>query len=736
MRSQNREIFLWRPLGSENDFYLQDFSIPGCSVAILVGSAQVHGLPLPMPRSGVRRGQIRPPVCHRAMPGFFAVPAQQSPDMKAMIRSAFIYGSTSSSDQMRRRGLAFKPGRVCSLCIKAWLLFLVPWIVYGPSLFFPLFYDDLLHLALVEGRLWTDLLRPMPEYGYYRPLILLWTRVVFAVSGSFAPLVFHFSTVAIHLLNIALLVQLLRRIPTLRPFAMKGSIVFGLFPFHYQAILTPAFSLHIWQTAFFISAGILYVTAGLHTRVKHLLLLLISCLAILNHETGVLMGVFLFGVDRLAYIRSRRWLPYLIAGIGYTLLYQTLPRGSPPETMLSPAHLIERLRFAFQAFAFPLIPGLTRLLGEARLNRILGLAFLWIMLSWLVFREDSRQRAGGAGFFFFLLAIMPSVLLLPTGYFLHGPRLLYLGSVGASVFWATRLKAPPSSRLRTLHRLAFAVVIALAWIISKRQADLYAMALEPWRRIRDIPPSASVRRALLVNLPEWVAFNTRIFPLGSEGTLVFGGHLLPETILIANSALRSEVELMRADLPFHRPQDYAFQTAGQAAGPVELLHEMEKADLILFTVYREAGPQTELLLKSEARLLPLRVAFSEGLVLQEGLACARASTIRIYLRWTRHGPVSSFLSLAVHLLDSEDHILAQADGPPWYGAIPFEQIPEGESLLELRTVLLHSSAQPIAVRIGLYDWQSGRRVSIQTNPYALPVKDGTFINLPIHGCPG
>ncbi len=245
-----------------------------------------------------------------------------------------------------------------------------------------------------------------------------------------------------------------------------------------------------------------------------------------------------------------------------------------------------------------------------------------------------------------------------------------------------------------------------------------------------------MRRALLVNFPEWIAYNTRIFPLGSEGALVFGGHLLPGALLIANSAQRPEVRLLRVDLPFHQPHGYAFQPAGPLAGPAELLRELREADLILFTVYREAGPQTERLLKSEARLAPIHIAFSEGLMLQEGLVCERTSVVRIYLRWTRQGPISSSLSLAVHLLDSEKRILAQADGPPWKGAVPFEEIPLGESLLEVRTLPLRTGFSPAAVRIGLYDWQSGQPFAIQKNPYALPTEDGRFLILPIWPCPG
>lgn len=628
--------------------------------------------------------------------------------------------------------------RVGRLWAEAWLLFMPSWILYGPSLFFPLFYDDLLHLALVEGRPWMDLLWPTPEYGYYRPLVLLWTRLAFTISGHHASLLLHLGAVAVHLLNIALLVRLLRVLPPMRPFAFIAGIIFGLFPFHYQAVLTPAFSLHVWQTAFFLCMGILYAVPGLRARLRHVLLSFLFLLALLNHETAVLAGVFLAGVDRLTAVRSRRWLPYLIAGAGYALLYPALPHGRPPGTMWSPPDLAERLRFAFQALAFPLLAGLNRWLGEGKANLAFGISLIWLALRWTAIPRDFRRHTAAAGLLFFLVAILPSVVLLPAGYLLHGLRLLYLGSAGVTVFWAACLKAPPHApfRLRALYRVALVTIIMLAGAISQRQVDLYARALEPLRLVQRLPPSAPVRRALLVNFPEWIAYNTRIFPLGSEGALVFGGHLLPGTLLIANSTQRPEVQLLRVDLPFHRPHGYAFQPAGPLAGPVELLRGLQEADLILFTVYREAGPQTEMLLKSEARLVPLRVAFSEGLILEEGLVCQRATTVRIYLRWRRQGPLSSSLSLAVHLLDPERRILAQADGPPWEGAVPFEEIPFGESLLEVRTLPLRMEVPPAAVRIGLYDWRNGQRVTIQKNPYALPTEDGTFLILPIQLCSG
>ncbi len=595
-------------------------------------------------------------------------------------------------------------------------LLLPPWMIYGASVFFPLFYDDLLHLALVEGRSWPELLQPSPAYGYYRPLVLLWTAAVFRSAGVHAALVFHFSAVALHLLNIALLFQLLRRLPPLRAFAFASSLLFGLFPSHYQAILTPAFSLHLWQTFLFLSAGIVYTDRRLSPRARHAALTALFLLAALNHETAILMGLFLAGINAMASLRSRRWLPYAVAGMGYVLLYRILPRGVPPPVDLDPAGLMERGRFALQAFAFPLIPGLHRVMGAGYSGWIFAMALVWIGAAWLAMREVPRRTAGAVGALFFLLAVLPAALLLPTGYFLHGPRLLDLGSIGAALFWGSRLgaSARSPSHLRALRQFALIAVAALAAMISARQVRLHARALESIRIIRQIPNSTPARWAVWVNFPEWLADEDRVFPVGSEGALVFGGHLLPGLIFPANSSLRPHLELLQIAVPFNRPRGYAFHTSGRPVDPLGLLREMERADLILFTIYEEDGPRTEVLARGKVRLEMLHVAFSEGLILQEGAAYHCGAEIRVDLLWTRSGPpVVPFLSAAVHTTGRDGRVLGQADGPPWYGAIPFDQIPTGHRLLERRRMRLSPDAQPESVRVGLYDWRNGQRVPIQ-----------------------
>jgi len=172
-------------------------------------------------------------------------------------------------------------------------------------------------------------------------------------------------------------------------------------------------------------------------------------------------------------------------------------------------------------------------------------------------------------------------------------------------------------------------------MILSRQIDLYARSLEPLERIRRLPPIATIRLAILVNFPEWLAYNDRLFPIGSEGALVFGGHLLPGMLFRANAAVHPDVIMVQADTPFHRPRGYAFQVSGRTADPIELIRWIQQGDLIFFTVYEEKGPHTGVLMKSGLRWEDLGVAFMGGHVLRRAHAQRCASTIHLYLEMGR-----------------------------------------------------------------------------------------------------
>ena len=623
-------------------------------------------------------------------------------------------------------------GKGPRLAGRAWALFLPSWALYAPALFFPLFYDDLLHLALIEGRSPLDLLRPLPGYGYYRPLVLLWPWGVRALFGRYEAPAFHFLSLAVHLLNIALLFRVARQIPCLRPAALAAGLLFGLHPFHPQALLVPAFSLHVWQTAFFLLAVWIYLRPSRPAFARSMALALLFLMALLNHETAVLLGGILAWAAWLAGQRRWDWAPYLAAGGLYAALYRWLPRGEAPAPGLHPTELLERGRFALQALAFPLVPGLYAMGRWGGGDLALGLATAWLAIALTRGWRQGRARALWGGLALFGLGALPAGLLLPTGYFLHGPRLLYLATTGAALLWGAWLSPAPQARraFRHLQRLALIGALIAAGGMIRRQVDLHARALEPLRALIAAARWTTPRTALLVNFPEWMADRQRVFPVGSEGALIFGSHLLPGMLFLANTPARPQVEMAAIDVPFNRPEGYDFHPAGPPLPPPELARRIARADLVVFTVYAAQGPYTQVLLSDlRAALSDLGIPFAEGPFLARGAAFRCPDRLLVLLEWARRGPIAPDLSAALHGLDAEGRPIVQADGPPWAGSIPFDQIPEGTPLPDLRILPLAPGTSLAAARVALYNWKTGERL-----PIPLPSGSSAFVTLPLRPC--
>ncbi|MER3469090.1 MAG: hypothetical protein C4314_03800, partial [Thermoflexus sp.] len=215
------------------------------------------------------------------------------------------------------------------------------------------------------------------------------------------------------------------------------------------------------------------------------------------------------------------------------------------------------------------------------------------------------------------------------------------------------------------------------------------------------------------------------------GALIFGSHLLPGMLFLANTPARPQVEMAAIDVPFNRPEGYDFHPAGPPLPPPELARRIARAELVAFTVYAAQGPHTQVLLSDLRAALPdLGIPFAEGPLLARGAAFRCPGRLLVLLEWVHRGPIAPDLSAALHGLDAEGRPIVQADGPPWGGSIPFDQIPEGEPLPDLRTLPLVSGTPLTAVRVALYNWKTGERL-----PIPLPSGPTAFVTLPLRPCP-
>ncbi len=100
-----------------------------------------------------------------------------------------------------------------------------------------------------------------------------------------------------------------------------------------------------------------------------------------------------------------------------------------------------------------------------------------------------------------------------------------------------------------------------------------------------------------------------------------------------------------------------------------------------------------------------------GYTLPERTA-APGGTLDLTLYWQALAPVSTDYTVFVHLLDGEDQIRGQGDGPPAAGAYPSSFWDAGEIVVDERLVAVHADAPAGTYRlaVGLYELATDRRL--------------------------
>lgn len=114
---------------------------------------------------------------------------------------------------------------------------------------------------------------------------------------------------------------------------------------------------------------------------------------------------------------------------------------------------------------------------------------------------------------------------------------------------------------------------------------------------------------------------------------------------------------------------------------------------------------------------PLNADFSGALYLRSaGLPATvkAAQPLSLGLTWQRGDEAPATLSRFVHLLDGEDHKVAQVDGPVTdaFGPLPLAGWPQDSEIVDLLKLSVPADLPPGEYRLvtGWYDWQTGERL--------------------------
>lgn len=592
-------------------------------------------------------------------------------------------------------------------------------ILYWPTLNLPLLYDDLLHIRITGGLDFGSVWLPTEAFGFYRPLTFLPLLLIERLFGGYPAGLLHGLNIGQHALNAALLVLLAWRLRRSTWWALAAGLLFVFFPFSYQAVAVYGHNVHPTTTGILLLALHTYLSAHGGRPVWWLPTTLLFVLALLSHESAILFGPFAFLVQWAAggrfplqrdrpvthYLRAP-WFLFSLAGLLYLIGYQFLPLSRAPQADPGGGLGDDKALYILQTLAYPLV-WVARFLPPAAAN--------WVIIGSVgvvtgLFAWCGRVAARRPGLFLGLGWWAPASLLialpLSATYLLHGPRLLYLGSVGLALLWSLLLV--PFGRLsRAAPVLLLALILVQNGLFVRQKLQQYAALTGPVVVVEEaLAGRPADEGVLLVNLPQWLAPARNSYPAGVEIVSMLGDYLFVEELLAHNLGVDRPVKAVVLPEYLADPTGYRFGVHSQA-DVAELQTDWAPAGQHIFLVsYPEDGPQTTytgVVRPDPSTAEPIAVFDSYTLLAATAEQCGETTTVTLTWRGTGR-PVAPTTSIFVQQLAADGTLLAQADGPP-LGLRPDLLPLSGRTITEQRSL----PAGGDTVLVGVYDFVTGER---------------------------
>lgn len=604
--------------------------------------------------------------------------------------------------------------------------------LYAYAVRLPFFLDDGPHF-LILGQ--TDGLRHWGNFDafpFYRPFTLnVW--LLFASAG--------YPAFAMHALNVWLwaLVGVLtgaitHRLSRSRLAGVLAGCFVVLFPFAYQAVAMVAALFHL----LLMTGACLSVWAALRFydggRFRDAALCWgAAFVAIFSHESGVMLVIALplalivAGDGRRHDWRSIRrisWPVWMLAALYLALWIAFSPNEEARTLSAAPLTALAAL---LQGIAHPIIALMRPLWpqGDASAPAILLLCVATIGgLLAIVWRSRRRRPfvVAGYGVAWYLLAIIPAVLVLPPGYVLGQLRLSLLAAFGAGLLWGVAV-ARVYERRRPLA-LVMVALIAYASLsfIQMRRAEF--LALGRWNDALVALTADHHGEIALINAPMYLVPDEadRRFLLGSEGVIWTDPTLDYTQQIWMNSASAPEDVRVRAMV---NPALIAARGVGYVAHGTPLdVDALRSADWVIATRFTADGGFWPYV--AGGRRLdggaPAGVVYADIPALLNAASWsldADSGAVALYSAWRLDAPAP--VKLFAHLL-CDGELVAQADGYLLGDSYPFSAWWSGDVIHDRRLIAVPDGvgADCLDVLIGLYDESTIERLTATLDGIRLP----------------
>lgn len=625
------------------------------------------------------------------------------------------------------------------------LLGLTLWL-YAPALDFGFMWDDPLWFGRVVGKSLAELVGPMPDYQFYRPGTMLYNRLFLRADGTFPAPLMHAAQIGWHLLNVALVYALSRRLGLERGAAVAVAALIAWHPFAYQAVawaapqqpLVAALQNGAWLAYLFARRANGRLAAGLS------LALLVAALAVQESSVALavwpLLAEWALRRQREGGVRWRLALIYPLVAAGFGLLWLWLPRQSG-YTALSFEPKVAL--YLLQGFVYPLLgrpggygPGQTVAPGTLLALIVVALGGLLVAA-----HHAGRSRLAWFALTWAGLGIVPAAVGLQYSYVSLSPRLLYYSTPGVALLWAAALlPAADGRQQRRLWRsggtVALSLILLQSLLLLSGFQGLYAAGTAHLAEMVQAVQSDPAR-LLFVNFPDRYAPRRPPYPLGYWGVT-----LAPVSVelgdlarlngrhLATDSCSMPWVDAEARDAgPYHVDLRGGITTADQL---YQLAYGMDAVYLSRYAAdgafaLQQAG---SLVIGQSGELVEscCLARLAGTFCLQEAQVEQGAGQLILHLTWHSLAPVQPHQTVFVHLGAPGQPPLAQADGDAWLGMVPLDIWQPGDTIRDRRAIPLPPTLPPgqYAIQVGVYDRLSGVRLPA-TTPHSEPLPGDAVI---------
>ncbi len=645
-------------------------------------------------------------------------------------------------------------GKKTSSGVPVWVFFLA-WIglllgvvwLYAPAVKFGLIWDDPEWFGRVVGKTWLQLLRPSPDYQFYRPGTMVYNRLFLGADGLLQVVALHWLQIVWHVLNVTAVFAISRKMGFSTWAAYTAALLFGLYPLAHQAVAWAAPQQPL-VLALQNAAWLLYLQARRPNKKSWArrwawpASLLFFILALTVQEGTAPFGLLpiLFEIvlraqatSLTAVWRSFRqpirngWIrpfAYVVLAALFMMVWWLVPRESGITRLGLEG---QTLAFFLQGFIYPLAWFWSgRQFPEiAWLPIFVGLLLvLWGMGIW-----RKRGLLATIGLIWVLLGLSPALVGLPYSYVQYSQRLFYYAAPGVAWMWVCALW-PTAANPRRVEQLLGVGVLGLiaaggVWQILNFQA-LYAVGAEHLQTAVSIMEEGN-GRYLFINFPDRYAPKTPPYPLGYWGVtlapvvvdlgdfaaLTVGGS--PQT---QSRTLPSLDEAARADGPFQ------VDMRGVQAYPEEIYALAGAGAQVYLSRYGADGRFTlehaGSLQKQAAGPCAL-AQFGPTICLQDVQIQANENEWQVSLVWSALAAPEPFATAFLHVGPAGQPPIVQTDGDAWRGVLPPRYWQPGDLIIDERTIPRPAEpATGATLQIGVYDRVTGERYSAVADERPLP----------------